>query len=169
MEGAAGLGSASYDVSLLSPFSYIHNTVGCFNYSPSVGESKPLQRHTLIPPPFFLFSLQATHCLLNIISLSSTHTIGLKCGSFAEGGVWGWGWSGGRGERGVAIWVFKLSPRSLLSLVTAFQLHLLQPTERADSRRCSSVSLTDTLLCSAIIKLFAFCSQCDFTVTALLH
>lgn len=105
MEGAAGLGSASYDVSLLSPFSYIHNTVGCFNYSPSVGESKPLQRHTLIPPPFFLFSLQGTHCLLNIISLSSTHTIGLKCGSFAEGGVWGcgWGWKwewGGGGADG---------------------------------------------------------------------
>lgn len=27
---------------------------------------------------------------------------------------------GERGREGVAIWVFKLSPRSLLSLVTAF-------------------------------------------------
>lgn len=107
MEGAAGLGSASYDVSLLSPFSYIHNTVGCFNYSPSVGESKPLQRHTLIPPPFFLFSLQGTHCLLNIISLSSTHTIGLKCGSFAKGGGFGdadGDGSGGGQREGIARW-----------------------------------------------------------------
>lgn len=88
--GAAGPSSMSCDVSLLSPFSYIDNTVGCFNYSPSVGESKPLQRHTLIPLPSF--SLQGTHCLLNIISLSSVHTIGLKCGSFAEGvRRWEWG------------------------------------------------------------------------------
>lgn len=52
------------------------------------------------------------------------HTIGLKCGSFAEGGLRGWG-RGGEGEerrgRGrVGIWVFELSPRTRLSLVTAF-------------------------------------------------
>lgn len=110
----------SCDVSLLSPLSYIENTVGCFNYSPSVGESKPLQRHTLIPPPFF-FSLQGTHCLLNIISLSSMHTIGLKCGSFPTGGC-----GGGDGILlGGGIWVSELSLRIRLSLVTAFWLHLL--------------------------------------------
>lgn len=49
---AAGPRSVSCDVSLLSPFSYIDYTVGCFNYSPSVGKSKLLQRHTN-PPPFF--------------------------------------------------------------------------------------------------------------------
>lgn len=50
----------SCDVSLLSPSSYTDNTVGCFNYSPSVGESKPLQTHTLITP---LFSFSAGHSL----------------------------------------------------------------------------------------------------------
>lgn len=108
--GATGQSSMSCDVSLLSPFSYNDNTVGCFNYSPSVGESKPLQRHTLIPLPSF--SLQGTHCLLNIISLSSMHTIGLKCGNFAERKR-GWEW-------GAGIWVFELSLRTKLSLVTAF-------------------------------------------------
>lgn len=89
----------SCDVSLLSPFSYMENTVGRFNYPLSVGESKPLQRHTLIPPPSF-FSLQGTHCLLNIISLSSVHTIGLKCGSFAKGRGEGVGIEGGGRQRG---------------------------------------------------------------------
>lgn len=37
-------------------------------------------------------------------------------GGFGDGDEAG----GGGGEGGVAIWVFKLSPRSLLSLVTAF-------------------------------------------------
>lgn len=93
----------SCDVSLLSPFSYTENTVGRFNYSPSVGESKPLQRHTLIPPPFFFISLQGTHCLLNIISLSSVHTIGLKCGSFAKGRSVGVETEGREGIRGGGI------------------------------------------------------------------
>lgn len=95
----------SCDVSLLSPFSSIDNTVGCFNYSPSVGESKPLQRRTLIP--LRPLSLQGTHCLLNIISPSSMRTIGLKCGSSAEG-VEGVGMGmcvcGGEGGGGWGSW-----------------------------------------------------------------
>lgn len=80
-QGPAGCNFVSCDVSLLNPFSYIDNTVGCFNYYPSVGESKPLQRHALISLPSFS-SLQGTYCLLNIISLSSLQTAGLICGGF---------------------------------------------------------------------------------------
>lgn len=96
----------------------MENTVGRFNYSPSVGESKPLQRHALIPP--FFFPLQGTHCLLNIISLSSVHTIGLKCGSFAKGRSEGVEMEGREGICGGGIWVFAFSPGMGPSLVTAF-------------------------------------------------
>ena len=140
--GAAGWSSLSCDVSLLSPFSYIDNTVGRFNYSPSVGESKPLQRHTLIPPPFFFSAGHSLSPKYHFPELYAHYWI--KRWKFCWRGVEGmktlesyveWSWGGGskekRGGAGrVGIWVFELSPRTRLSLVTAFLVaSAARPTE----------------------------------------
>lgn len=83
------------------------------------------------------------------------HTVGLKCGSFAEG-VRGWGWV-------VGIWVFELSPRTrLVSGDSILVASALQPKEETLTRITVPQLGPQTLimaLCAQtiiIIKLFTF-------------